>query len=77
VARRGDGRERWISQIAAIDHLIPTSSGGPTDTANAKVMCDKHNVFKHTADYTIQRQPDGTITITRPDGTLLQPPDAA
>jgi hypothetical protein len=65
------------AQIAAIDHLIPASRGGTTDPADAKVMCDKHNVFKHTADYTVQRQPDGTILITRPDGTLLQPPDAA
>ena len=65
------------AQIAAIDHLTPASRGGPTDPTNAKVMCGKHNIFKHTADYHVQRQPDGTILITRPDGTHLRPPDAA
>lgn len=65
------------AQIADIDHLQPRSRGGPTEPRNAKVMCNKHNIHKHTAGYTIQRQPAGTIQITRPDGTLLQTPDAA
>lgn len=65
------------AQISAIDHLIPRSRGGPTDAGNGKVMCDHHNVFKHTAGYTVERQPDGTILITRPDATPLRPPDAA
>jgi hypothetical protein len=65
------------AQISAIDHLQPRSRGGPTDAANAKVLCDKHNIFKHTAGYEIERLPDGTLHITRPDGTLLRPPDAA
>ena len=65
------------AQIADIDHLQPRSRGGPTNAANGKVMCDKHNIHKHATNYTIQRQPNGTIHITRPNGTLLQPPDAA
>jgi hypothetical protein len=65
------------AQIAAIDHLQPRSRGGPTDAGNAKVLCDRHNIFKHTANYTVERLDDGTISITRPDGTQLRPPDAA
>lgn len=65
------------AQIAAIDHLEPRSRGGPTDARNAKVLCDRHNIFKHTAGYRVERLDDGTISITRPDGTLLRPPDAA
>jgi hypothetical protein len=65
------------AQIAEIDHLQPRSRGGPTDASNAKIMCDRHNIFKQTADYQVERQPDGTILITRPDGSLLRPPDAA
>jgi Domain of unknown function (DUF222) len=65
------------AQIAAIDHLVPRSRGGPTDASNGKIMCDKHNVFKHTAGYDVERGPDGTILITRPDGSQLRPPDAA
>ncbi len=40
-------------------------------------MCDKHNIKKHTAGYLVERQPNGTIQITRPNGTHLQVPDAA
>lgn len=65
------------AQISAIDHLEPRSRGGPTDAANSKVMCDKHNVFKHTAGYHVQRRADGTLQITRPDGTIVGAPDAA
>lgn len=65
------------AQIAAIDHLQPRSRGGPTDAGNGKVMCDKHNIYKHTAGYQVERRPDGTVQITRPDGTFLQVPDAA
>ena len=65
------------AQISAIDHLQPRSRGGPTDAANSKIMCDHHNIFKHTAGYQVERQPDGSILITRPDGTQLRPPDAA
>ena len=65
------------AQISAIDHLEPRSRGGPTDAANAKVMCDKHNIFKHVNGYEVERLPDGTIRITRPDGSLMGLPDAA
>lgn len=65
------------AQIAAIDHLQPRSRGGPTDARNGKIMCDHHNIFKHAADYTVERLDDGTILITRPDGSTLRPPDAA
>lgn len=65
------------AQIAAIDHLEPRSRGGPTDARNGKIMCDHHNIFKHTADYRVERLADGTISITRPDGTQLSAPDAA
>jgi hypothetical protein len=65
------------AQICDIDHLEPRSRGGPTSAANAKIACHRHNVFKHVNDYRVHREPDGTITITRPDGTQLRPPDAA
>lgn len=65
------------AQISAIDHLQPRSRGGPTNAANSKIMCDHHNIFKHTADYRVERSTNGTITITRPDGTRLRPRDAA
>lgn len=65
------------AQIAQIDHLQPASRGGPTDAGNGKVMCKKHNLHKHRHGYTVERLADGTIHITRPDGTPLRRPDAA
>jgi hypothetical protein len=64
------------ARIAQID-LSPAARGGPTDAANGKVMCKKHNLHEHTHGYSVERRPDGTILITRPDGTPLQLPDAA
>jgi hypothetical protein len=34
-------------------------------------------IFKHSHGYAVERRADGTIEITRPDGTRLKPPDAA
>lgn len=65
------------AQIAEVDHLEPRSRGGPTDPGNSKVMCKRHNIFKHVAGYDVSRRPDGAIEITRPDGSLLRTPDAA
>lgn len=61
------------SQIADIDHIVPRSHGGPTDSSNGKIFCHKHNVDKHVKGYQVERRPDGAIDITRPDGTKLDP----
>jgi hypothetical protein len=63
--------------IAQIDHLTDYTAGGPTDAANAAVMCKTHNRFKYRSRYQPRRQPDGTWHIHRPDGTVITNPDAA
>jgi len=65
------------AHLAQVDHLRPHAHGGPTDAANAKTTCRHHNLFKQRAGYGTTRNRDGTITIHRPDGTTLHPPDAA
>ncbi len=65
------------AQIAQIDHLQPASRGGPTDASNSKITCRHHNVFKHVSGHAVHRETDGSIIITRPNGTTLRPPDAA
>ncbi len=65
------------AQISDIDHLEPRSRGGPTSSRNGKVMCHKHNVFKHVNEFQVMRDPDGTLQIVRPDGSRLRPPRAA
>ncbi|WP_229022937.1 HNH endonuclease [Actinomarinicola tropica] len=56
-----------------IDHTIDASRGGPTDQANAAVLCDTHNRLKNHGWHPT-RAPDGTWTIHRPDRTPTTPP---
>jgi uncharacterized protein DUF222 len=75
-------RCRWLAcmlraRISAIDHRREFAEGGATDAANGEVLCDHHNRFKSQRDYRARRMPNGWWVIHRPDGTPLQPPDAA
>lgn len=75
-------RCRWLgclirARIAAIDHRHEFAEGGSTDAANADVMCGHHNRIKSQRGYRPRRLPNGWWVIQRPDGTPLQPPDAA
>lgn len=75
-------RCRWLAcllraRISAIDHRHEYAEGGATDAANGEVLCDHHNRFKNQRDYRARRMPNGWWIIHRPDGTPLQPPDAA
>ena len=63
--------------VAQIDHLVDYTAGGPTDAENAGISCKHHNLFKYRSRYQPRRQPDGTWHIHRPDGTVMQLPDAA
>ncbi len=77
-----DPRCIWLgcmirAAISHIDHLHGHAAGGPTDAANAGVMCRHHNLFKHRNGYHARRDQHGQWHITRPDGTPLQPPNAA
>ncbi len=46
-------------------------------TRRSGTMCTHHNILKHTANYQLHSEPDGTITTTRPNNAKLKPPDAA
>jgi hypothetical protein len=63
--------------IAQIDHLQGYAEGGLTDAANGKIECEHHNIFKHRNGYQPVRDPNGTWHLHRPNGTRMQPPDAA
>jgi hypothetical protein len=75
-------RCRWLAcmlraRISAIDHRHEYADGGATDAGNGEVLCDHHNRFKSQRDSRARRMPNGWWIIHRPDGTPLQPPDAA
>lgn len=53
-----------------VDHLMPWHEGGRTDQANGTILCGRHNRLKEHG-YTVVRAPDGSFTVTRPDGTTI------
>jgi hypothetical protein len=53
-------------------HIVHWADGGPTDLANLCLLCDHHHTALHEGGWTMARAPDGTLTLTRPDGTRLQ-----
>lgn len=56
-----------------VDHRDPARRGGPTDTANSDAYCGFHNRIKERGFRPV-RDPDGTWTIHRPDGSPTTPP---
>lgn len=50
-----------------IDHTRPAARGGPTNQSNGGPACPRHNRVKE-AGYTVTRLPDGTFSITTPNG---------
>jgi hypothetical protein len=56
-----------------IDHLTGWQQDGTTDIDNLAPCCRFHNRLKHRQRITATRQPNGTITYTRPDGTPIAP----
>jgi hypothetical protein len=54
------------------DHLIEHSRGGSTNPGDGAPLCGMHNRTKQQG-YRITRDPDGTFTHTRPNGTTIDP----
>jgi hypothetical protein len=57
-----------------IDHLTPWSQGGATCTCNGSPACRHHNNWRYATNATTRRNPDGSWTTTRSDGTDIAPP---
>jgi len=54
-------------------HLRHWTKGGPTDLCNLVLLCRRHHVMCHEGGWQLTRAPDGTIRVSRPDGTQLRP----
>jgi hypothetical protein len=52
-------------------HIVHWTNDGPTDLANLALVCHHHHHAVHDRGFTMTRGPDGTLTFTRPDGTLI------
>jgi hypothetical protein len=57
------------SSCCQIHHLVPRSEGGPTALPNLVPLCAFHHLIViHRWGWTLRLKPDGTTTVTSPDG---------
>jgi hypothetical protein len=57
------------AQACDAHHVIHWGHGGPTSLDNLVLFCSTHHHICHTKGYTVKLLPDGTVEITKPDGT--------
>jgi hypothetical protein len=53
-----------------IHHVTAWERGGSTNLANLLPLCSRHHHLVHEGGWQLTLQPDRTITLTRPDGTV-------
>jgi 5-methylcytosine-specific restriction endonuclease McrA len=60
-------------------HVRHWADGGPTTLSNLAMLCRRHHRAVHEEGYRIDREPDGALHFSRPDGRILPtvPPFAA
>jgi len=58
-------------------HLRHWARGGPTTLSNLVLLCRRHHRTVHEDGYRVEREPDGTLEFTRPDGRPLAEVPAA
>jgi 5-methylcytosine-specific restriction endonuclease McrA len=52
-------------------HIRHWANGGPTTLSNLAMLCRRHHRAVHEEGYRVERQPDGTLRFSRPDGRPL------
>jgi hypothetical protein len=54
-----------------VHHVVHWRHGGRTDAANLALLCRYHHHLVHDRAHAMTLRADGTVTVERPDGTLL------
>lgn len=54
-----------------IHHITPWGHGGPTDLSNMAPLCARHHHVVHEVGWSLSLEPDRTLTIRQPDGTVF------
>ncbi|GAA1213061.1 HNH endonuclease signature motif containing protein [Prauserella alba] len=58
------------AEFADLDHVRPHGCDGPTCAANLIGLCRRHHIVKHTADWVFELEPDGSLRVTTPEGSV-------
>ena len=54
-------------------HIVPWSTGGPTDVSNLLTTCWKHHKLLHEGGWSVIGEPGPSIRWVRPDGSPFEP----
>ncbi|HMH50668.1 MAG TPA: DUF222 domain-containing protein [Candidatus Acidoferrum sp.] len=52
-------------------HIRHWAQGGPTTLSNLAMLCRRHHRAVHEEGFQVERQPDGALRFSRPDGRAL------
>ncbi|MGH6690845.1 MAG: DUF222 domain-containing protein [Gammaproteobacteria bacterium] len=52
-------------------HIQHWAQGGPTTLSNLAMLCRRHHRAVHEGGFQVEREPDGTLRFSRPDGGPL------
>jgi hypothetical protein len=63
----GCGRRRFLE----CHHVTHWAHGGPTRPDNLALLCRFHHRLVHHGDFTVTIEPDGRVTISRPDNEVI------
>ncbi|MGH9064792.1 MAG: HNH endonuclease signature motif containing protein [Acidimicrobiales bacterium] len=55
-------------------HILPWSSGGPTDMSNIALQCRVHHRAVHEGGWRIEGDPEGELSFIGPDNQVLPHP---
>jgi hypothetical protein len=53
-------------------HIVHFADGGPTDLANLVLLCRRHHTATHEDGYALDKDREGGLIFTRPDGTVIE-----
>ena len=74
ISLRDHGRCRFVAchrRTCDVHHVRHYADGGRTDVGNAILLCPRHHKAVHEGGFRITGEPNGTITVQRPDGSIL------
>lgn len=58
------------AEFSDLDHVHPHGCHGRTCAANLIGLCRRHHIVKHTPGWIFELEPDGSLRITTPEGTV-------
>jgi hypothetical protein len=65
------GRCGLAAEYSHVHHVTHRAHGGAHTATNCRTVCAYHHHLVHEGGFTMTLDPNGTVDVRRPDGTLL------